>query len=169
MKKVLLIVGAILLAAVIGGGSFWGGMRYQANKASQAQANFFNARGGQAPGGGQFPREGAFPGNGQPGGGPGSNNGAFFAGGRGTMGEVKSIEGNVLTLSTAEDVTTVNLSEDTEVTKTASGTLDDLQPGTRVMVTGETDSEGTISANRITILNDNPPGLPNPPATETAP
>jgi hypothetical protein len=135
---------AILLVALVAGGSFMGGIKYQDNKAAQVQANFFNARGGQAPGQGQFPGDGQFPGAGQaqnggqvPGGGPG------FAGGRGTAGEVKSVDGNVLTLSTAQDVTTVNLSDSTQIQKTASGTTADLQPGMRVMVTGETDSDGT--------------------------
>lgn len=170
MKKVLLIVGAIILVALVAGGSFWGGMKYRDNKGAQAQAEFFNARGGQAPGQGQIPPEGQFPGAGLapdggqfPGGGPG------FAGGRGTTGEVKTVDGNVMMLSTAQDVTTVNLSDETQIQKTTVGTTADLQPGTRVMVAGETDSDGNITASRITILDDSFPVMMNPPSTEVAP
>jgi hypothetical protein len=164
MKKILMIVAAILILALVAGGSFWGGMKYQTAQAAQIQANFFNARGGQFPGDGQSPGAGQRQNGGQfPSGGPG------FAGGRGTVGEVKSIDGNVLTLSTAQNVTTVNLSDSTQIQKTASGTTADLQPGTRVLVTGETDSKGTITANRITILDGNFQMMMNPPATGTAP
>ena len=69
------------------------------------------------------------------------------------MGEVKSIEGNVLTVSTAQDVTTVNLSDTTQIVKSVEGTTSDLQPGVRVMVTGEQDNDGNITASQITILN----------------
>ena len=56
MKKILIVVGAILLAGAIAAGSFYGGIAYQTNKVSQAQANFLNARG--QPNGGQLPADG---------------------------------------------------------------------------------------------------------------
>jgi hypothetical protein len=154
MKKILILSGVILVAALLVAGGFWGGMTYQtnqANQASQARTNFLNARGqandGQVPGNGQF---------------PGGAPGAGFFGGGGTTGQVKAIEGNVLTLSTAQDVATVNLSDATQIEKTASGDLSDLQPGTRVIVIGETGSDGSINASRIQILNSTPPDGPNP-------
>ncbi|MGW8249236.1 MAG: DUF5666 domain-containing protein, partial [Anaerolineales bacterium] len=64
----------------------------------------------------------------------------------------------VLTLSTAQDVTTVNLSDSTQIEKTVAGAVSDLQPGMRVMVSGEKDSSGNVSANRVSILSDNFPG-----------
>ena len=70
------------------------------------------------------------------------------------MGEVKSIEGNILTLSTAENVTTVTLSENTKIVKTVEGMTSDLQAGMRVMVTGDTDEDGAITASQITIVNE---------------
>ena len=163
MKKVLIVLGAILVAALLAAGGFWGGMAYQSNQASQARANFASAR-GQANGG-QLPTDGQFPGAG-----PGAG---FFGGG--TTGEVKAIDGNVITLSTAQDVITVNLSDSTQIEKTASGDLSDLQPGTRVIVSGQADSSGNISASRIQILNGNlpdvtnPPGASNPPAAGSEP
>jgi len=171
MKKVLLIAGAILIVALIAAGSFWGGMAYQTRQVNQARAAFFNARGlgneGQLPGGGQFP-PGA---GGQPDGGfpqAGGQTQGFF-GGRGTTGQVKTIEGNVMTVSTAQDVTTVNLSEATQIQKSVSGTTADLQPGTRVLINGQRDNNGSITADRITILNTNPADLASPPPAGTEP
>jgi hypothetical protein len=65
----------------------------------------------------------------------------------------------VLSLSTAQDVTTVNLTDSTVIEKPSQGTTSDLQAGVRVIVTGQRDSNGTITASQITILNNN---LPNP-------
>ena len=153
MKKILMIVGVIIVAALIAGGSFWGGMAYQSNQASQIRTNFTNARGqanlGQLPG-----TETGLPAG-------GAANGQFPGGfGGGTIGTVKSIDGNVLTISTAQDVTTVNLSDSTQIEKSDTGSTADLQPGTRVTVSGQTDSSGSITANRITILNTDPANLP---------
>ena len=165
MKKVLITVGVVIFAVLIAAGSFWAGMAYQTNKAEQARANFFNARGqfgegqfpqdGQLPGGGQFFRDGQLPGGGQGG-------GIFGRGG--TFGQVKTVDGNVLTLSTAEDVTTVHLSDATQFEKTVQGSTSDLQPGTRVLVIGETEKDGSLTASRIQILNENAAfPLDNPP------
>jgi hypothetical protein len=156
MKKILMIASAVLLAAAIAAAGFWGGITYQTNKASQVQANFLNARGGAPTGGGQFP--GADPANG----GQAPTGTRGFGGG--TMGEVKSIDGNVLTLSTAQDVTTVNLSDATVIQKTGTGSTQDLQPGLRITVSGQKDSDGNIIAEQITILNANSadPAYPAP-------
>ena len=146
MKKILIVIGAVLIAGLIAAGSFWGGMAYQSRAAeaaaSQAQANFLNAR-GQADQG-QLPNAGQRPAGGQA---------AGPFGGGGASGVVKSIDGNVLTISTALDVTTVNLSEDTQVEQFASAAIADLEPGMRVMVTGERESDDAITASQITILN----------------
>ena len=167
MKTILIIIGSVLLAGAIAAGSFYAGMTYQTNQANQIRANFMNARGltdqGQnnfspPPGAGQFQR----------------GSGGFSGGG--TSGQVKSVDGNVLTLSTAENVTTVNLSDSTQIEKTVTGAISDLQPGMRVMVIGEKDSNGNITASRISILGEGFPGAPSdmqpsnpPPAGTTEP
>lgn len=151
MKKILMIIGLILAAGLIAAGSFWGGMKYQSNQADQVRASFLAARGisdqgqnGSAgnPGAGQFR----------------SGGGGFFGGG--TTGQVKTIEGNVMTLSTPQDVTTVNLTNSTQIEKTVTGAVSDLQPGMRVIVTGDRDNNGNITANRVSILSDNLTGAP---------
>jgi hypothetical protein len=145
MKKTLMIVGGILLAVLLSAGSFYGGMAYQRNQVNQIRANFFRARGidanGQNNGGGQ--RQG-------------------FLGG-GATGQVKSVEGNVLTLSTAQNTTTVNLTDTTRIEKATPAATTDLQPGERVIVTGQRDSNGNITASQVLILESNPP------SAETAP
>ncbi len=175
MKKALLIIGIVVLVALATAGGFYGGIQYQANKVNQVQANFERERG-------QFP-SGQFPGGQNPSGTTGfpgaGGQAAGLAGGMrgsgGIAGQVKTIEGNVLTISTAEDVTTVNLSDDTLIQKTEMVTLstNDIQPGMRVMVVGEPDADGNVSATQIMLINDmpmnaNPPG-DSPAATEKAP
>jgi len=155
MKKVLIIIGAILLAALIAGGSFYGGITFQTNQADQARARFMQDRGMTE---GEMPQPGQFP----------SGGGMGFPG-RGTTGVVKTIDGNVITISTAQDVTTVNLTEDTQIEKYASAAITDLQPGVRVMVTGQPDDDGNITASQIQIVNNGTSGIPNPPPTRTEP
>jgi hypothetical protein len=98
-----------------------------------------------------------------------------YPGGRGTTGQVKTIDGNVITLSTAQDITTVNLTNDTEIRMTVNGSSADLTPGLRIMVSGESDGEGTITADQITILDGSftgpfdGAGQPYPPAADTEP
>jgi hypothetical protein len=120
-------------------------MAYQRNQAEQIRANFFRSRGIDENGANSNagPRQG------------------FFGGG--ATGQVKSVEGNVLTLSTAQNTMTVNLTESTQIEKAAPASSQDLQPGERVLVTGQRDSNGKFTASQVLILNSNPP------SAETAP
>ena len=103
MKKWVWIIGAVVLMAAVAAGSFWGGMTYQSNKADQARANFETMRGPFA--GGQPP---SFAQGTQGGGnlGDGTQAGQAFRG-AGIIGQIKEIDGDTLTISTAQDVTTV--------------------------------------------------------------
>jgi hypothetical protein len=165
MKKAILIVGIILAVAAISAGSFWGGMKYQESQVSQAQANFFAARGqGQS---GVIQGNGQFPGNGQM---PPDRQGTFFRNGGGTIGQIKSIDGEVITLSTAENVTTINLTADTVIRQTVTASLTDLQPGMRVTVIGEKDNDGNITATQIQVVDESMiRDMPAPSGTVTVP
>jgi hypothetical protein len=165
MKKILIIVGAILLAALIAGGSFYGGMAYQTRQADQVRNRFMQARGMIE---GDMPQFGQFPGGDLPEGMQPPSGGGLGFPGRGTIGVVKSIDGHVMTISTARDVTTVTLSEDTRIQKYAPAAIADLQPGVRVMVTGQQDEDGKITASQILIVNNDSsnPNDPPPPGTE---
>jgi hypothetical protein len=118
---------------------------------------------------GEMPQPGGFPGGSLPEGGqPLSGSGVGFSG-RGTIGVVKTIDGDVITISTAQDVTTVTLSEDTRIEKYASAAITDLQPGMRVMVIGQPDDDGNITASQIQIVNNDTSSIPNPSPTGTEP
>jgi len=74
-----------------------------------------------------------------------------------------------LTVSTAQNVTTINLSASTQIQKSGPAASSDLQPGVRVMVTGQRDTKGNITASQVMILNTEPPSTTNPDATGTEP
>jgi Domain of unknown function (DUF5666) len=158
MKNVLIIIGAIVLAIVIAGGSFYGGMAYQRNQEAAVRASFFASRG--IENGGQFQGGQGQGANGTNG---GQRQGGFGFGG-GTSGQVKSLDGNVLMLSTPQNVTTVNLTSSTRIEKFGPGATTDIQPGQRVTVSGQRDSNGNITATQIMILPTNP-NNPSPTAT----
>jgi hypothetical protein len=165
MKKILIIVGAVLLAVLIAGGSFYAGMAYQTKQADQVRTRFMQARGMTE---GDMPQPGQFPGGNPPEGGQFSGGTREFLG-RGTFGVVKSIDGDVMTISTAQDVTTVNLTKDTLIEKNITGDIADLQNGVRVMVTGQQDKDGNISASQNQIINSDSADPSFPPPTGTEP
>jgi hypothetical protein len=120
-------------------------MAYQRNQANQIRANFFRSRGinPNAQNNASGARQG------------------FFGGG--ATGQVTSLQGNVLTLSTAQNTTTVNLTNSTQIEKATAAATTDLQPGERVLVTGQRDSNGNITASQILILNSNSPSASTAP------
>ena len=94
-------------------------------------------------------------------GGGGGNGGGGFGGGAGggrnfdpnnfAAGQVKSISGNTVQLSTATDVLTVKLTDQTQIQKQASGVVSDIQPGERLTVQGTRNSDGTFTAQSVQI------------------
>ena len=143
VKRIVIVVAALLVLAGVGGGAFYAGMQYQQSLAAAVQNRFFSDRGG--PNGGAFlggtPPAGVAPGAGFVGG----------AGGRGTVGEIKSIDGSVLTLSTPQSEVKVTLTDSTLIEKLVAGAAADLQVGQRVSVRGETDSAGNVTAASLQI------------------
>ena len=158
MRTTLMILGAMMLVTLVAAGSFWGGMAYQTRQANQARAEFMSARGlGNA---GQLPLDSQLA--------PGMQN-PNFLGGRGTMGQVKAINGKTITLSTAQDVTTVLLTEATQIEKTVAGTAADVQPGMRGTGAGGSGSQGDLTATPTQTRDDNPTSHPGPPPAVTEP
>ncbi len=138
MKKVIIVITAVVLAVAIGAGGFYGGMAYERNQANQIRSQFLASRGLTGTGTGN-----------------GTQRRGLFAGG-GTTGQVKSISGNTLTVSTAQNVTTVNLSNTTRIEKAAPGAASDIQPGQQVIVSGQRDNSGNINATQVLILGSSP-------------
>ena len=136
-RKLIFIVGIIVALAAVGAGAFYGGTVYAANQASTTRNAFFNGRGGTGTGAGA-------------GGGAGAN-GAGFGGG-GVAGTIKSINGNTVEVSTAQNVTTVTLSAATTVEQTVAAAASDLQVGQTVTVRGTRDSAGNVAATSIQVV-----------------
>ncbi|HRY60183.1 MAG TPA: DUF5666 domain-containing protein [Patescibacteria group bacterium] len=130
MKNVLIAV--IITIIITGGGAFYGGMLYGKSKSS---SNKF------AQAVGQF-------------GGPnGTRNGARNGAGGGFVnGEVLSKDDKSITVKLQDGGSKiVLLSASTTVGKTTDGTLTDLEVGKNVMVTGTTNTDGSVTAKSIQI------------------
>ncbi len=66
-----------------------------------------------------------------------------------TAGQVKSINGNELEISTASAVTKVKLTDKTQVEKTVAGSASDIKVGDRVVVQGTRAADGSLEASMI--------------------
>jgi hypothetical protein len=84
---------------------------------------------------------------------------------QGTMGTLTEIDGNILTLTTSQGTATVNVSSNTNIQETVTGTVSDLEEGQSLSVIGTSDSNGNITATSIRIL---PPGQNIPPGAPPA-
>lgn len=155
MRKSLTIVGGVVLVLVVGGGAFYGGMVFERSRESDIQGRFFAERGGFPGDFGGFGQDGmsGFQGPGDHADGQGAFQGwTGFT--RGAAGTVKSIEGDTLLLSTAQDVTTVILTDQTVINLFVDGELEDLTPEQRVTVIGQRTEAGEIVAEIIQILQE---------------
>ena len=86
-------------------------------------------------------------------GGPGEDSGGGGRrGGRGIGGAIESIEGNTLTVTTPRGPVTVTTGGDTTVRKIVDGSLEDLEQGAQIRVTGQRDEEGIVKATSITLI-----------------
>jgi hypothetical protein len=119
MKNAVVIV---LIIAAIGGG-FFAGMKYQQSK------NFFQARMANRQDRAQFQ--------------PNAQAGMI-------RGEIISADEESITIKLQDESSKiVLLSENTEINKTTQGSAQDLKEGETVMVFGQTNSDGSLSATNI--------------------
>ncbi len=143
---------------IFGLGGFYGGAKFEAGKgpATPALTNAGANAGSNAAGatGGRGANAGTGGGNGTPTGAGGA--GAGFGGGfvnRGTFGQVTAINGDTLTLQDAQgNQIKVQLQPNTTVTKSVQGAKSDLSTGITVTVAGQRGTDGTVTANAITIV-----------------
>jgi hypothetical protein len=138
MKRILWIIAGVALLAIAAGAGFQYGKTYQSNQANQIRSQFLRSRGintGSGSGGAQA---------------------AGFGGG--TFGQLKSVNGNTLTVSTQNGDVTVDLTANTQIEKTTAGTPADLQAGEQLVVRGQRDSSGTVTAETVQIRNGGAPG-----------
>ena len=129
-RRLIYIVGIVVALVAVGVGSFYGGTVYAGQQAAATRAAFLNGRGGT-------------------GGGAGGAGGGF---GGGVAGTIKSINGNTVQVSTAQNVTTVTLSASTTVMQSVTATAADLQVGQQVTVRGQRDTAGNVTATSIQVV-----------------
>lgn len=130
MKKNLLVI-VIVIVIVIGGAAFYGGMAYGKSQGGNRNLRSFN---GQMPAGAT---------------------GANFRGGNGanaTNGEVIAKDDQSVTIQLRDNGSKIIfVSDSTQVSKMAAGSIADVEVGQNLMVTGTTNSDGSISAETIQI------------------
>jgi hypothetical protein len=132
----------VIVAAVAGFGGYTAGKSAGVAQAAAIRNNFFAARGGGQ--GGQ--------------GGSGGQGARNFNPDNFATGQVKSISGDTIQLSTATDVLTVKLNDKTQIQKQAQGTVNDIQTGERLVIQGQRASDGTLTAQTIQIGRGPGPG-----------
>jgi hypothetical protein len=125
------VIGAVVVVVLMGG-SFWGGMAYAKSK-TPARGQFANMQFGAGAAGAR----GGF---------------ARGAGMGGSAGQVVSVSDSSMTIKLASGSTQiVLLGTSTQVTKSAMGTIADLTAGTNVIITGSSNSDGSITAQSVQI------------------
>ncbi len=148
----------LLLVIIMGAAGAFGGYTYGhaagLNDAQNIRNQFFAARGINPQGG-----TGGLAGGAGGTGGAGALTGA--GGGQGTgrqsnannfaSGQVKVVNADSIELSTATEVLKVQVTTDTQIQKTVSAKLSDLQPGERVTIEGTPNSDGTFTAQAIQV------------------
>lgn len=138
MNKLIAIV--IATAVVVGGGAFFGGMKYAENKNPQSrvsQADFQNLQN-------LSPEERQQRLQGGAGGGQRGARSGF------TAGEIIAKDNKSVTIKLQDGGSKiVFLSDSTEITKSAEGTLNDLEVGKNVSVNGTANSDGSVTAQTI--------------------
>ena len=131
MNKTLLSI--IAVASIVGGGAFYGGMKYDQSKVSadrQARAQQFG--GGNEVGGQRGAR--------------GANGGGYASG------EILSKDDKSVTIKMRDGGSKIIFySDTTEVGKFVNGISGDLEVGKMVSVNGKANSDGSITAQLIQI------------------
>lgn len=130
MKNTRLIIGTLLI--VIGITGFFAGMKYQQSKVPSITDMPSAAM------------HGGMPGQRDPAGARGMNNSGMISG------EIIDKDETSITVKQADESTKIILlSEDTGVNKTSEGSIDDLETGETVMIIGQENPDGSISAVNI--------------------
>ena len=132
-----MILLAVFVVLVVGGVSFYGGMKYQSSKAPAAGAGAF------ARGAGGFTRGG----------------GAIGAGGGLIAGQVVSVDATSITIQERDGSSkVVFFTANTPVMEMVAGKQSDITVGKEVNIVGTTNSDGSISATSVQLRPATPAG-----------
>lgn len=136
MNKNNNLIITVLVAIIVGGLGFFGGMKYQQSK-QPAAGQFFMRTGGQGGGGNRM-------------------NGAF----RPINGSIISSDNKSITVKLQDGSSKIVLiGDNTQINKADKATLSDLKTGDTVAVFGQTNTDGSVTAQNIQlnpILRNNP-------------
>ena len=138
MKKIVIIIGVLLVIVAVGGGSFWAGMTVGENRVIQDPARFFQQMRGEA---GQFREMVGTPQ-------PGAEVQRF---GGGITGTIEAVEGDTLVVSTEEGEIRVQTTDTTLIEKSMAVDVGDLAVGEQVVVSGSQNDDGSITARSIRV------------------
>jgi len=143
MNKIIPIV---IAAVVFGAAGFFGGMQYQKSQITNGLRNFAN---------------GNFSANAQTGTGARQFNQNRGVQGGFINGDIIAKDSQSVTVKMRDGSSKIIFySESTQIAKQASGIADDLAVGSNVMVTGTTNSDGSITAQSISLRSAN--SVPTP-------
>jgi hypothetical protein len=136
MKKTNSLAVTVLIAVLVGGAAFYGGMQYEKTKVSSASnAQFSGAAGTQR---GQGFARGA--------------NGGRTGMNRPVTGEIVSQDASSITVKLQDGSTKiVNLTDKTTINKSQTATKTDLKSGEQVTAFGSANSDGSISAQVVSL------------------
>ena len=159
MKRVLIGVAAIVLAALAAGAAFYGGMKLGQKQVIRDPMKYLAGGDGAFSiqvGEGQFPGgpAGNFQGRGdQFPGAQGTPGAGMVVGGRGFSADtIQAIDGNTIILSTADGTVKVITSDTTYIQKYMAATVADLEVGESVIVSGTENDDGSITARSIRVM-----------------
>jgi hypothetical protein len=145
MKKILPVFIAIVI--IVGGGAFYGGMKYAESKGDSAARNGFPNFGKLSPEEGQ-----RFAGG--PGGPGGKISGTNF-----TSGEIISADDKSVTVKLPDGGSKIIFfSDSTKITKSTEGNAEDLKVGENIMANGTANQDGSITAETIQLRPATPVG-----------
>lgn len=168
MKRPWLLAAAIALAVLAAGAAFYGGLKLGQGQAIQGTGFVVGGEGwvnlpagevqfpGGEPGGFQRPGARGTPGAGMPG------------GSREMMSvdTITAIDGDTITVSTADGTLKVIATDTTYVQKYMGVTVADLEVGDTVLVSGSENDDGSITARSIRVMTglgfDQPRATPAP-------
>lgn len=139
MKKLVSIIIIIVIATVVGGGAFYGGMKYQENKTSKRFTVRNGASGANTLGGIQGRKIG-------------NSSGSNFL-----NGEVVSKDDKSVTIKLQDarlpdgqgGSKIIFFSDATKITKSALGSVNDLEIGKNIFVNGKQNQDGSFTAETI--------------------
>lgn len=159
--KSSIIVSIIITAIIVGGGAFYGGMKYDQNKGGVSLSNLQNMSPEQRQQAfGQFRNSANL--SGLAAGGRGANGGQGGGGGF-VMGDIigkDDPEGEQALYGASKSITIklpdggsriIFLSGSTEITKSTAGSDSDLQMGQQITVNGTSNQDGSVIAKSIQI------------------